>query len=239
MAILGVGIFNGVVITATKYNKSEQGQSLDVTFKKAGAVSGSDNDLDFLNSGEVSSSDEGKENNIRIYGVNMQGYDGTTKDGDTLLNEVLARKDQLAHIASAYMTVDKIKFDLVKGVKATSKAELVKAITLEANLFKITENLFTQFEAMMAPVIGEDSKHVVVKFLRKSKASNFPRLADKKIDWNPFIAAEDDKALVAKLVFSKWEKDNGYDSNAQSLESPDATADDIAAQTEAVNNVFG
>lgn len=237
MSILGIGVFSGVVITKVEATKSDAGQALNITFKKAGEAGAQDN-LDFLNSGEISSSDEGKENNIRLYGVSVDDYNKDPKTGDVILNDVLAKKDQLVHIASAFMTSDKIKFDLTKGLGVKDKAELIKKITSEATLEKMNDNLFSQFTGLMTGVVGEDSKRLVVKFLRKSKASNFPRLADRKLDWNPFIAAEDDKALVAKLTFSKWEKDNGFDSNAQSLEESDATAEDLAAQTSAVNSVF-
>jgi len=240
MAILGVGVFNGVVINKITASKNDKGlaQSIDVTFKKLGEV-GSGDDLDFLNSGEITSSDAGKENNIRIYSVNsLQGYDGNDKTGDDLLNEVMARRDQLVHIAQAYMTSDKIKFELTKGLGVKNKTELKQKITNPDTLAKMNDNMFTQFVALMTPVIGEDSKRVVVKFLRKSKTSNFPRLSDKKLDWNPFIAAEDDKALVAKVKFSDWENENGWSSNAQSLESADATPEELAAQTAAANNVF-
>lgn len=241
MSLLGIGIFTNVVINKLTVSKTDAGlaQSVDVTFKKAGEISGSDNDLDFLNSGEVSSSDAGKENNMRIYGVNqLTDYNGQTKTGDDLLNEVIAKKDQLVHIASAYMTSDKIKFDITKGLGVKTKAELIAKITSEATLAKVADNLFNQFAALMQPVIGDESKHLVVKFLRQSKAKNFPRLADRKLDWNPFIAAEDDKALVAKIKFSDWEKKEGFDNNAQSLESADATSEDLAAQSEAANAVF-
>ena len=241
MAILGVGIFSNVVITKTTKNDSEQGKSLDVTFKQTGEAPAKDEDeLDFLNSGSVGSSDVGNENNIRLYGVNLVGYDGNTKDGDTLLNEVLAKKAQLTHILSAYLPSDLIKWDLTKGVNVKTKDELVKAITKEATLNKLVDNLFTQFDELMKPLVGEDSEKLYVKFLRKSKASNFPRLADRKLDWNPFIASMKDEKLKAKIKFSDWEKKEGFDSNAQSLEGADSqNADELASQTAAVNSVFG
>lgn len=240
MGLLGIGIFNNVVISKLTVSKSDAGlaQSVDITFQKRGATTTSDDSLDFLSSGEVASSDGGKENNIRIYGASLTDYQGGSKTGDDILNEVLTRQAQLNHILAAYMTADKIKWELMKGVPAKGKAELVQKITTGDVLGKINANLFTQFEAMLAPLVGEDSKALVLKFLRKSKEKNFPRLADRKLDWNPFIAAEDDKALVAKIVFSKWEKDNGFDSNAQSIEGSDADAADLAAQAEAANAVF-
>lgn len=241
MALLGIGIFENVVITKTTKNDSEQGKSLDVTFKQTGAAPAKEDDeLDFLNSGSVGSSDVGNENNIRLYGINLQGYDGNAKDGDTLLNEVLAKKAQLTHILSAYLPSDLIKWDLTKGVNVKTKDELVKAITKEATLNKLVDNLFTQFTELMTPLVGEDSEKLYVKFLRKSKASNFPRLADRKLDWNPFIASMKDEKLKAKIKFSDWEKQQGFDSNAQSLDGADSTnADELAAQTDAVNSVFG
>lgn len=243
MALLGIGVFSGVVISKVTYNKSDQGLSLDITFKKTGEkVEEGEDELAFLSAGSVGSSDEGKENNIRLYGLNLTNYEGNTKSGDDLLNELLAKQAQLVHIASAYLPADKIKaaWALTKGIEVKTKDELVKAITKQNNLDKVVENLFTQFVALMTPVVGEESKHVVVKFLRKSKASNFPRLADKKLDWNPFIADEQDTKLVAKIKFSKWEQEQGLDSNAQSLDDADSTnADTLATQTAAVNSVFG
>jgi len=242
MALLGVGVFSGVVISKVTYNKTDQGQSLDITFKKTAEKSEEAGELDFLSAGSIGSSDEGKENNIRLYGLNLTGYDGSTKSCDDLLNELLAKQTQLVHIASAYLPADKIKaaWALTKGIEVKTKDELVKQITKQSVLDKMVENLFTQFSELMKPVIGEDSKHVVVKFLRKSKASNFPRLADKKLDWNPFIADEKDTKLVAKIKFSKWEQEQGLDSNTQSLDDADTTDSGLlAAQVEATNSVFG
>lgn len=244
MALLGVGVFNGVVISKVTKNSGDNGLSLDVTFKKtADKVEEGEDELAFLSAGSVGSSDNGKENNIRIYGINVDKYgDAGKKTGDELLNEVLEKQAQLVHIASAYLPADKIKaaWALTKGIEVKTKDELVKAITKESNLNKVVDNLFTQFEALMKPVIGEESKKVVVKFLRKSKASNFPRLSDRKLDWNPFIAAEDDTKGVAKLKFSKWEIEQGLDSNEQSLGDADSPSEELlASQVEATNNVFG
>lgn len=240
MALLGIGVFNNVVISKLTVSKTDAGlaQSVDITFQKRGATTTSDDSLDFLSSGEVASSDGGKENNIRVYGASLTDYQGGSKTGDDILNELLSRQTQLNHILAAYMTADKIKWELMKGVAVKGKADLVAKISSGDVLAKINANLFTQFDAMLSPLTGVDSKSVVVKFLRKSKEKNFPRIADRKLDWNPFIAAEDDKALVAKIKFSDWEKKEGFDSNAQSLEDSDANAADLAAQSDAVNSVF-
>lgn len=241
MSLLGIGVFTGVVISKVTASKNDQGltRSVDITFKKQGDVAVNPDSLDFLNTGEVSSSDAGKENNMRIYSADkLTSYEGDAFTGDELLNAVMGRKDQLVHIMSAYMTADKIKFDLTKGLGVKTKAELVTKITNEVTLAKINDNLLTQFADAMQPVIGEDSKTVVVKFLRQSKAKNFPRLADRKLDWNPFIAASDDKALVAKIKFSDWEKKEGFDSNAQVSDDTDSISEELAAQSAAVNDVF-
>ena len=241
MAMLGIGRFDNVIINKVAVSKNDSGltQSVDITFKKLGEAAS--DDLDFLNSGEISSSDGGKENNMRIYSVNsLTGYDGNAKTGDDLLNEVIARKDQLVHILSPFFTADKIKFDLIKGLGIKNKQELVQKITNLSTLEKMSDNMLSQFASMLEPVIGEDSKKLVVKFLRKSKDKNLPRFADKKLDWNPFIADMTDTALTTKIKFSKWEIENGFDSNAQSLEQSDeASVDELAAQNAAVNSVFG
>jgi hypothetical protein len=241
MALLGVGVFANVIISKVTVNNTDQGKSLDVTFKQTGEVPKEDADeLDFLNSASVGSSSVGNENNIRLYGIQVTGYDGNPKDGDTLLNEVIAKKDQLTHILSAYLPADQIKWELTKGVDAKGKAELVKQITKESVLNKLVDNIFTQFEAMMKPVVGEDGEKVYVKFLRKSKASNFPRLADRKLDWNPFIANMKDEKLKAKIKFSAWEHEQGFDSNEQSLDGADAPdPTELDTQAKAVNAIFG
>ena len=241
MSLLGVGLFSDVVISKVTVNSTEQGKSVDVTFKSvAGSSDKGGDELDFLNNASIGDSDAGKENNVRLYGVNLVGYDGNPKDGDTILNEVMAKKTQLSHILSAYLPQDLIKWDLTKGLNVKSKDELVKSITKEATLNKMVDNLFTQFTELMTPLVGEDSEKLYVKFLRKSKASNFPRLADRKLDWNPFIASMKDEKLKSKIKFSDWEKQQGFDSNAQSLDGADSqNADELAAQTDAVNSVFG
>ncbi len=234
MALLGVGIHTGLVLSKVQLNKTDNGESLDVAFKEAGHAVGS-GALDFLNTGSTGS---GNENNIKLFPVNSKKY-GTeeTKDGDTILNELLAQKDTLAHVALAYLPSDQVKFNLTEGLTGiTTKEDLVKQITKQATLDKLTHNLFTQFEGLMKQFVDKSDETVVVKFSRKSDASNFPVFPK----FAPFIANTKDEKTVAKIKYSAWEIANKKDSNAQSLDGADSqNADELASQTAAVNSVFG
>jgi len=249
MALLGVGVFNNLKVTKVVVNNVDGKQSLDVTFsedvvKPEGEVS----DLDMFNS---SSTGEAKQNNIRFYPVTLENYDGGTKSGDDLVNEVFGLQDkekgtrevtglkaQLTHILSAYLPQDKIKWNLFDGLEIKDAKDLTQKITKQNILDKVMSNIFTQFKAMIEPVMQDEK--VAVKFLRKSQQSNFPRLNARKIDWNPFIANEKDEKLKSKLKFSPYEIEKGLDSNAPSLDGADsANADELAAQVAATNSVFG
>lgn len=250
MALIGVGIVDNLKITKVVVNNVDGKESLDVTFSEDKVKADKPaNDLDMFNS--ASNDDEPKQNNIRFYPVTLEGYDGTTKSGDDLVNEVFGLLDkekgkrevtglkaQLTHILAAYLPEDKIKWNLFEGLDIKDAKDLTQKITKQATLDKVMHNVFTQFKDMLEPVKGDEV--VAVKFLRKSQQSNFPRLNARKIDWNPFIANTKDEKLKAKLKFSTYEIEKGLNSNAQSLDGADSqNADELANQTAAVNSVFG
>ena len=248
MALIGVGVVEDIKITNVVINKTDAGQSLDVTFSEnVVAVKQPTDELDMFNS--ANDSREAKANNIRFYPVNLTTYDGAVKTGDELVNEVFGLEDktsgkreisglkaQLTHILEAYLPTSEIKWNLFEGLELKSAAELVQKITKQSTLDKLMNNMFTQFKKMLEPVMAKEE--VAVKFLRKSQASNFPRLNARKIDWNPFIANMKDSKLKSKLKFSAYEIEKGLDSNAQSLDGADTLPVELDAQTAALNAVF-
>jgi hypothetical protein len=241
MALLGVGVADNLKITKVLVNNVDGKESLDVTFSEDVAPKATEevSDLDVFNSASTSSG-EAKQNNIRFY----------PKSGDDLVNEVFGLLDkekgsrevtglkaQLTHILAAYLPADQIKWNLFDGLEIKDAKDLTQKITKQAVLDKVMHNIFTQFKAMLEPVMAKEK--VAVKFLRKSQQSNFPRLNARKIDWNPFIANTKDAKLKAKLKFSAYEIEKGLDSNEQSLDGADSTdADTLASQIAATNTVF-
>jgi hypothetical protein len=251
MALLGVGVADNLKITKVLVNNVDGKESLDVTFSEDVAPKATEevSDLDVFNSASTSSG-EAKQNNIRFYPITLADYEGNAKSGDDLVNEVFGLLDkekgsrevtglkaQLTHILAAYLPADQIKWNLFDGLEIKDAKDLTQKITKQAVLDKVMHNIFTQFKAMLEPVMAKEK--VAVKFLRKSQQSNFPRLNARKIDWNPFIANTKDAKLKAKLKFSAYEIEKGLDSNEQSLDGADSTdADTLASQIAATNTVF-
>lgn len=197
---LSVGTHENLVLH--KVVKNDKG-TLVIGFKEAGEI----DQLAAL-SAAGQTNFEAQDQDLLIFPPNVKDFNGATKTTDQILKNIAELKDPLDHIAEAYLTVDKRKWDVFKDLDI-DKHNISTTLANQATLDKVYDNVVKQFIAMMTPVVGENSKKVRVMFIRSSKAKHFPKLRTKYLNSYPFI--EPMSVPTSKLRFSKYEIENGLD----------------------------
>lgn len=117
------------------------------------------------------------------------------------------KKNILFQILSAYMTSDKIKFDLYKGTGVTMENFPAK-IVLKATLEQIMANIAGDFVRMIAPFVGKNEHPVRLLLVRQSKTKHFADFRQKYVKDYLFIEPMSIPAEASKLKFSKYELNN-------------------------------
>ncbi len=150
---------------------------------------------------------EPEEQDIMIFPPQITNYGG----GNSTAEEMLAKwgdiTNPLEHIASQFMTKDKIKWDLFFGTGISTDNYDAK-MTNQDTIDKIYNNIVTQFVKWMTPFTSSTKTFRVV-FIRTSKAKHYPKLRTKYLTSQPFM--EPMEVSPAKVGFSKYEKTNGLD----------------------------
>jgi len=199
--MLKVGIHENIALA--KAVRNDQG-TLVIGFKKVQTDA-----LAAFNSSDLSSGGD-EEQDFLLYPPRATNR---MEEPDTATNntqKVREFKDQLTHILSAYLTKDKITWDILKDTGVTAENMAVK-MTQQETLDIIYKNIVDQFIAMATPILN-DPKQKLTRciFIRASKAKHYPALRRRFLDSNPFIESMEIPASASKLAFTKWEIKEGF-----------------------------
>ena len=138
------------------------------------------------------------------------------------------------HILKQYMTEDQIKWSIFDGI-AVDRNNPAATLMNQQTMDRVWDNQRTQFINQLAPHIGANSKELRVKFVRQSKTKHYATLPK----YPPFFESMTIPAEQSKLQYTKWEKENGFDSG-KPVEEAAATADaPKPAEDAAANALFG
>ena len=211
-------------IVTEKVFKNDKGQ-LVIKFKAAGEI----DPLAALN-GSGSTSFEQAEQDIIPYDIKVENF-GKTSTWIEMRNSIADYKDPLTHIASAYMTSDKMKWDILAGTGINGQNMEQKFVEQET-IAKIQANINDQFIKMMSTVTGLNSKKVRLILIRFLVAKHYPTLRKRYLDSNPFIEPMD--VPVSKVKFTKYEIEKGL--NNPNPVGAATTVDKLDA--EQANNLF-
>jgi hypothetical protein len=229
-----VGIVENMIISTVE--KSKEG-TLNITLKmapEATAATTAPGAGDIF--GELNDTSEGggATNELRYIHWPFK-IDEYTKTPDDVLTAIKRSKEFLNHILKQYMTEDKITWNVMAGINLdqSNPAASRQQLMVESVLNKIYDNQILQFIGMMQPHLAVATP-LRVKLTRQSKAKHYaslPRFA-------PFLESMSVAKAQSKLYFTKWEKENGFDSGAPIAE--EATAPDAAPEVSAsADAVFG
>ena len=172
-------------------------------------------------------------------------FDNKTREGNSVapLSEILNRiktfKAQLNHILKGYMVEAAIekKWDAVvlqnTGVTDDNGEEM---LIREDVVNKIYKNICNGFVELITPYISQPGSSTFrVKLIRQSKAKHFSRLPKFSPFWEDMSVLKEQ----SKLAFSKWEKENGFNSGTPSEDAPTPDSKPSAEEQKAVDDVFG
>jgi hypothetical protein len=111
------------------------------------------------------------------------------------------------HILKQYVTEDQIKWSIFDGINVDRSNPAATLMNQQA-MDKVWDNQCLQFINQVTPHIGANSKELRVKFVRQSKTKHYATLPK----YPPFFESATVPAEQTKLQYSKWEKENGFDS---------------------------
>lgn len=164
------------------------------------------------------------------------------KTDDELLEmiggDIKRLRNQLTQALEQYMPLDKIVWDpyISTGVtEENHRVELLQTSTLES----VFANYANQFVQMMSPFLGDHKFAVRIKLIRQSKEKNFMTIPGRFLDEMPWIETMEVPKERSKVMFSQWEKDNGYDSSAAVSKTETDKKDEIPDTEKSKESVFG
>lgn len=233
--MIKIGINNNVVLT--KVSRDEK-MVLAVTFKESGEKQ--DDLFAMFESGEETNMSEGT--TIRIWPIDNKKPDGSgeTMDADGMIKRINTEKDVLSHILKGYMISGDIKWDLFTGtgIVGGDVASLRERIVQSSVVEKIWDNLTSQFVAYVQKLEAEGrlSEPMRLLLVRQSKAKAYSAFRKNFIKDNPFFEPMSIPAENSNLKFTKYEKDNGLDSDEVVAKSE---ADSTPVEEVEENDIFG
>lgn len=190
---LGVGVHENV--TFSKVTKNDKG-ILVVGFKKQEV-----DKIAALSAGRF----EPEEQDLMIFPPQLTNFGG----GNATPAEMLAKWGEitspLEHIATQFLTKDKVKWELFSGTGITAETYDTKMVQ-QGTVDKIYTNIVEQFTKWMTPFVNS-SKQFRVVFIRQSRAKHYPRFRTRYLNSQPFIEPMD--VTPAKVKFSEYETKNG------------------------------
>lgn len=214
--MIKVGINENLVIKEVK--KNDKG-SVEITFQEGTII----DPIAALN-GSGSTNFNQAEHKVIIFPVNPNDAEGNTDSYKNLMAKIAEIKDPLDHILQQYLTKTSIKWDIFAGTGLTAET-IQEEIRREATLIKIYNNIVDQFLTMASQAEGLNTMKVRVLFIRQSKAKHYPRLRSRFLDRQPFIEPMSIPKEQSKLVFSKYELDNGLDKGDVVIAQAPSTSD--------------
>ena len=234
-----VGIHNNVKLTKAVLKDDPGG---DVT-KKVLVVTCMLDDVDnsdLIGSFETADDNysDDNEQDFYMWPIDNKGKDGTGKASfEEVFGRVKTYQSTLNHILHGYATKKEIEKEWVGAVFAGTGItnENVKTQLLtEPSLIKVYQNISNKFIEIITPhITGNDNPKFRGKFVRQSKAKHFSKIPKFAPFWEPMDIPKEQ----SKLAFSKWEKDNGFDSGTEK-EAPRIDEATSKEQTEEISDMF-
>lgn len=170
------------------------------------------------------------------------------KDGNDLTDdekvEIITREigtfqAQLSQILGAYRSVKDVDLDPWVGTGVTEE-NFEKEILDNDTLKKAYDNYVDGFIEYVTPFLDDDSRPVRLKLVRQSKAKHYATIPSRYIQDNPFIEPMEVPKASSKLAYTKYEKENGFDSgDPVSQEAADPVPDSPAPTSSGTGSVFG
>lgn len=167
--------------------------------------------------------------------------DGSTRTqkeiGEMANKDVIRLRDQLTLILQQYMIKDQIKWSIFDSLgDSITKETYYEDLTSQNVLDVIYRNICEQFIAMIQPYLDNDAFPMRWKMTRQSKEKHFATLPGMYLNEQPFIEPMDVPKDLAKVKWSKYEKDQGLDDPTPISRD---TADNDTEPTPEGENVFG
>lgn len=217
---VSVGINENVIIT--KVAKNDRG-TLVIGLKKMETV----DPIAALNSSTGSTSFEQRERELMIYPPQVRDFNDVPKSGKRIMDDFAEIIDPLAHIASQYVSKDKVKWDTFKGTTINGTNVYDEVVKPEV-VKQVYNNIVDQFITMMIPFVGEEGPKMRVLLVRQSKAKHFPRLRTRFLQGNPFIEPMTIPASASKVKFTQFEVSNGLNIGDEVKPQQPVTAEESA-----------
>jgi hypothetical protein len=197
--MLSVGVHENVQFS--KVAKNDKG-TLIVGFKKQEV-----DKLAALSQGRF----EPEEQDFLIFPPQLTNYSGSDSTPEEMLVKWGEITSPLEHIATQFLTKDKVKWDLFFGTGITKENYDAK-MTQQDTVDKIYNNIVTQFINWMMP-FTKSTKTFRMVFIRSSKAKHYAKLRTRYLSSQPFMEPMD--VTPSKVKFSEYEKKNGLDNPNQ------------------------
>ena len=207
--MLGVNIHEGIVLAKETQINEEKG-NLELHFKTL-PKKGEDMWAAMEGGEEVT------EDNVRIiiWDINMTTFNGDVKTVAQIAKELQNLENQLRAILKVYLTTDKIT-EYHGGTKmfvntGISKANFATKLLDADSVKKVQTTICSSFiKACTDNNLFENEQTFRLKLVRQSKAKHYPKLPGVWGTWIESSAIPKDQSQVK---WSKYEKDNGLDSN--------------------------
>lgn len=193
--MLSVGVHENVQFS--KVAKNDKG-TLVVGFKKQ--------ELDKL-AAIAAGRFEAEEQDFLIFPPQLTNFGGGNSTPEEMLIKWGEITSPLEHIATQFMTKDKVKWNLFFGTGITDENYAAKMVDQDT-VDKIYNNIVTQFNTWMAP-FTKSNKVFRTVFIRTSKAKHYAKLRTRYLNSQPFMEPMD--VTPSKVKFSEYEKKNGLD----------------------------
>lgn len=226
--MLGVGIHENVGLTTdTKVN--EKG-SLELHFGKKAVT-------DLWASLEAGDSVKEDTSKIIVWPINMTTWDGNIKSANQIVTELQALEKLLRQILKVYITTDIIE-KYQGGVKmfdglVFEKEKITEHLLDETFVQGAQKNIITKFiEVCNDNDIFDNDQTFRLKLIRQGKDKHFPKIPASFDTWIESSIITKEKS---KIVWSKYEKDNGLDSGEPTAADPQESKQEVAD----VNHLFG
>lgn len=211
------GINDNVLVAKPTIN--EKG-TLEVNFKELAearqTTGGFDDILNTLaSSDDDTSGDSSSEQKILMFPFELTDKDDNKLDVTGITAQIAAMKDPLNHILKAFLTSDKIRWNMMNGTgldnrqltDAQKQGMFLKQEVLDA----LYRNIANEFIRMYNLIPSPEQKPMRMLFIRRSKTAHYIAFRRRYLGDNPFIEPMSIPQANSRLRFTDWEKDKGMD----------------------------
>lgn len=220
--MIRIGINENVYLADAK--KNDKG-TLELTFKQADGSENNDMKAK-LEENPFADWEEGTTYNEGLGGLTIRVFPFDAKapisspektpDATEMRHRIGQLRDPLFHIASRYMTNDKIPLkpkDIFRGTGIDKDVNSFGTkIMSEVIQTKVYDNIVDSFIEAITPFLNNPGQLFRLKLPRQSRNKAFAVLPTRFISEDtPFYEPMEIPAKSSKVKFSKWEIDNGFD----------------------------